>query len=379
MNRGPRKLRQNRTVTSAFAAMLAMFLVNGSADAQITATSSEEFSLSDQELINLGIRFAPVIAISEEMGIRVPSLVIASPHKRSRLIATVEGEVREWRIELGESFAEGDILAIISSAMASEQQAAWIETRANLENARLESLRTDKLFAEGIVAQRRQQQSQIALQQAIQLEASAAQAIDRLGFDSASRAELALNNTYLGYALLRAPDAGRLVHQTVRKGLPVNPGDVLAELEPSSPKWLSINLSSTMASGLQVGSRLRLADSAIGLTLRQREYSIDPATQSVEILAEFDGSVDFPLGTNLQVILEPPSGGVLVPASAVVYSNGQTQVFIRRDDKIQPRSLELLPIGRDYSAVSGLAVGEEIAVDGTALLKGMQLGLGGDS
>ena len=379
MSFGDSKSQQYTAVIRSCVAIMAILLVGSSAEAQINSTADAEISLSDQELINLGIRFAPAIATTGEMGIRVPSLVIASPEKGSRLISTVDGEVHDWRVSLGETVDQGDILAVISSAMASERQSAWIEAQANLEIARLESSRTDKLFAEGVVAQRRQQEARIALQNAVRQEAVAAQALDRLGFDSASRSELALNNSYLGFALLRAPDAGRLVHQAIRSGLPVAMGDVLGDLEPSSPKWLAISLSSKLAADLEVGSHLRVADSSFGLTLRQREYSSDPETQTVELLAEFDGGVDFPLGTNLQVILEPPSGGVLVPASAVVYSNGQTQVFIRRDGKIHPRALELTPIGRDYSAVSGLSIGEDIAVDGTALLKGMQLGLGGDS
>ena len=40
--------------------------------------------------------------------------------------------------------------------------------------------------------------------------------------------------------------------------------------------------------------------------------------------------------------------------------------------------IDLIPIGRDYAATGGINAGEVIAVSGTALLKGMQLGLGGD-
>jgi len=54
-------------------------------------------------------------------------------------------------------------------------------------------------------------------------------------------------------------------------------------------------------------------------------------------------------------------------------------VYVKTVNGVTPRQLDLIPIGRDYLVHSGLRAGEQIAVSGTALLKGMQLGLGGDS
>lgn len=342
-------------------------------------SSDEGLSLSDQELMNLGIRFVPATAVAPGMGVRAPGLVIAAPAQGSQLFSTVEGEVGEWLVNMGDSVKKGELLAVIFSSEAAAQQSTWIAAQAGLETAQLEATRIDRLVAEGIVSQRRQQQAQIVLQQAIREEAAAAQSLARLGFDEALKKKLSEKNSYMGYALLRAPYDGMLVHQAARRGQPVSVGDELAELEPNSNKWLSIKLSSKLARGLSEGGKLSIADSSSALTLRQRDYSTDTQSQTVELLAEFDSSVDYPLGTKLEVIIEPSLGGVLVPATAVVYSDGQTQIFVREGDSIRARALNLRPIGRDYAAVSGLSVGESIAVVGTALLKGMQLGLGGDS
>jgi hypothetical protein len=115
--------------------------------------------------------------------------------------------------------------------------------------------------------------------------------------------------------------------------------------------------------------------------LRQRDYATDAQTQTLELLAEFDASAanELPLGTLVDVVIEPPRGGLLIPSTAVVFSAGKTLVYVQGAAGIEPRALSLTPIGRDYSATTGIARGERIAVRGTALLKGMQLGLGGDS
>ena len=100
----------------------------------------------------------------------------------------------------------------------------------------------------------------------------------------------------------------------------------------------------------------------------------------MELLAEFESSnVDLSLGALVDVVIEPRSGGLLIPSSSVVFSEGETLVYIQQEAGIEPRPLKLVPIGRDYSASAGVMRGERIAVSGTALLKGMQLGLGGGS
>jgi len=68
---------------------------------------------------------------------------------------------------------------------------------------------------------------------------------------------------------------------------------------------------------------------------------------------------------------------VLVPASAVVHTGDETSVFVRTATGVEIRQLELRPVGSHYRAQHGISVGEELVVSGAALLKGMQLGLGG--
>jgi hypothetical protein len=45
---------------------------------------------------------------------------------------------------------------------------------------------------------------------------------------------------------------------------------------------------------------------------------------------------------------------------------------------VESRVLDLQPFGSDYLAIAGIDAGAEVVVRGAALLKGIQLGLGGE-
>jgi hypothetical protein len=113
------------------------------------------------------------------------------------------------------------------------------------------------------------------------------------------------------------------------------------------------------------------------LTLRQKDLVIDSSNQTIKLLAEFNTNTSFTTGQVLSIVLPPVDNGVLIPDRAVVHTGGETIIYVRTAAGIEARALELQSIGADYLASEGIAVGEEIAIQGTAVLKGIQLGLGG--
>lgn len=343
------------------------------------AQESSALALSDQDALRLGIVVDTVGPVPQGVGVTAPATVIANPNEGSLLFAVIDGSLGSWSVDLGEAVHEGQVIATLQSAEVSALQSEWLEASAALAQAELEAERIGLLFEQGVVAERRLQQSKIALRQAQSNEALLAQSMQRIGFRGEDLQELLRNNSRFGVALLRAPRDGVIVHKAIQSSEPIMMGEALGEIESLARKWVSLSVSARLASDLALGAKIAIENSAATLTLRQRDYSADPRTQSIELFAEFDTDVHYLLGTTLQALVEPVSGGVLVPAAAVVYSEGRSMIYVRENEYFVPRELDLTPLGRDYSASTGLAVGDRIAVRGAALLKGMQLGLGGDS
>src|SRR6056300_296375 len=358
------------------AALLLSSLLVSEVSAQQAADAIE---LTQEDAIKLGVQFESVRSINDAMGIELPAEVIAPLDEGSHAYSLVDGVISDWRASSGDRVLEGEIIARIASNVAGDLQAQWLDADASLSAARLEASRSERLFENGVIAERRLQQVQLALAHAESREASNRRALEQLGFDASSIDRLAESKTNLGYALLRAPREGLLVHRARSVGEPVGVGDKIAEFQSSSAKWVSVILPAALADTLGNSTKLSLMPTGETLTLRERDYSIDPLTQTIELYAEFDTEVNYPLGSLIDVFVLPSESGVLVPASAIVYTEGNNYVYVKTVNGVTPRQLDLIPIGRDYLVHSGLRAGEQIAVSGTALLKGMQLGLGGDS
>lgn len=358
------------------AALLLSSLLVSEVSAQQAADAIE---LTQEDAIKLGVQFESVRSINDAMGIELPAQVIAPLDEGSHAYSLVDGVISDWRASSGDRVLEGEIIARIASNVAGDLQAQWLDADASLNAARLEASRSERLFENGVIAERRLQQVQLALAHAESREASNRRALEQLGFDASSIDRLAESKANLGYALLRAPREGLLVHRARSVGEPVAVGDKIAEFQSSSAKWVSVILPAALADTLGNSTKLSLMPTGETLTLRERDYSIDPLTQTIELYAEFDTEVNYPLGSLIDVFVLPSESGVLVPASAIVYTEGNNYVYVKTVNGVTPRQLDLIPIGRDYLVHSGLRAGEQIAVSGTALLKGMQLGLGGDS
>ncbi len=345
----------------------------------IAQQAADAIELTQDDAIRLGIQFESVKPVNDAMGIELPAQVVAPLDEGSHAYSLVDGVLSDWRASSGDRVLEGEIIARIASNVAGDLQAQWLDADASLSAARLEASRSERLFENGVIAERRLQQVQLALAHAESREASSRRALEQLGFDASSIDRLAESKANLGYALLRAPREGLLVHRARSVGEPVAVGDRIAEFQSSSAKWVSVILPAALADTLGSSTKLSIMPTGETLTLRERDYSIDTQTQTIELYAEFDTEVNYPLGSLIDVFILPSESGVLVPASAIVYTEGNNYVYIKTANGVIPRQLELIPIGRDYLVHSGLRAGEQIAVSGTALLKGMQLGLGGDS
>ena len=174
-----------------------------------------------------------------------------------------------------------------------------------------------------------------------------------------------------------AQEDGVLSQRMYNVGSYVEAGQIIAMLNAGTRRWVSTHIPAKAAEALEIGHQLSIANSGETLTLRQKDLVIDSSNQTIKLLAEFNTNTSFTTGQVLSIVLPPVDNGVLIPDRAVVHTGGETIIYVRTAAGIEARTLELQSIGANYLASEGIAVGEEIAIQGTAVLKGIQLGLGG--
>lgn len=366
--RNPR-LKLARGLTAAVAAVLL---------SQMSVVRAQEaIALDADDLQRLAIVFAPVQAVSGADGDRVPATVTAAPNYPNTVLALFEGQVQQWHVDSGSNVSAGEPLLTLRSEDLLLAQQEFLDAALALAQAEANLVRDQQLLSEGIIAEQRLQSTQREQQRAAAALAGTRQRLVSAGFSTSEVNGWLQRTPVLGNYVVRAPADAVVSERLVAAGAQVSDGEALAALQSTDALWVNARVPARLASNLMTGATLSVADSDDTLTLRQVDRQIDNATQTIGIHAEFSGTVDWLPGQMVTLVLPPSDRGVRVPSEAVVHAGEETTVYVRTSAGAEARVLSLTPSGRNYIATSGLQAGEQVVVQGAAVLKGIQLGLGG--
>ena len=339
--------------------------------------AQEQINLSDSDLLRLGIVTSRVNAVDNSIGARYPATIINSPLTTSAVTIPFGGILQSWQVVPGQEVQQGDALIMIRSQDLLDLQNQWTRTRHELQQANFELQKDSQLLTEGIISMQRFMQTQRIQQQTASSLASLQAKLALAGFSDADLQAQSATDNEAGLYSLRSPVDGKVDHLMFNAGTYADAYTTIASIG-SNERWLSALLPARVANQLQTGQMLRVLGSNTPLLLRQKDFAIDPQTQTVEIMAAFTALPELLPGQIVTLIIPPDQGGVLIPGDAVVHSGDTTSVYVRNTSGFEVRALNLSPAGADYLAREGIAAGEELGIRGTAILKGIQLGLGGE-
>lgn len=338
--------------------------------------AQEDITISDADISRMGIVFATVQALDNNAGARFPGAIINSPDSIASLSGRYSGVIEQWHLNSGSAVSAGQILASIRSAEILSVQNDWIAAISAQENAQFELRKDEALLEQGVISQQRLSRTRTRNQQAMFAQQSARAQLNLAGFNEARLNALRENGDGLGSYFLVAPNNAVLTQRMGAVGDYVEANAPLTFLNSGERRWVSIHVPGRFATNIDIGQTFVVASSGETLTLRQKDFMIDSGNQTIELFAEFNDNNAFTTGQIISVVLPPSRQGILVPNRAVVHSGNSATIYVRTNSGVEARELELLSVGADFLAESGLRAGEMIAIQGSAVLKGIQLGLG---
>lgn len=342
-----------------------------------TLSAQEVIPLSDSEIRELAIVFAPASPVGNTDGERVPATVIASPDASNTLHSWFEGVLDQWHVAPGDRVEAGTRIATLRSEELLTTHQELLGATIAREHAEATLSRDQNLFDAGIIAAARLDSSHRQHQQAMVTVSSIRQRLLGAGIAAEDMDMVIRNQQATGIYSLRADQPGEVVRRLVQVGDYIADGSAVAIITNDDLPWLRADVPAYLAGELSTGQSLRVVERGAELTLRQIDRQIDPQSQTITVLAQFTGASTWMPGQTLTLILPPATAGVRIPSSAVVFNGSDTTVYVRRPEGVEARTLALQTIGRNYHAASGINAGEEIVIQGAAVLKGIQLGLGG--
>jgi membrane fusion protein (multidrug efflux system) len=189
----------------------------------------------------------------------------------------------------------------------------------------------------------------------------------------ANRARLAAANARLEDTVIRAPFSGRVGLRRVSVGTLISPGAVITTLDDTSVIKLDFSVPENFLAALREGLSVRATAPAFpGRTFAGKVASIDSrvdlATRSVTVralLANEDGALRPGMFLNVSLANDEREA-LVIPEEALTPEAERQYVFVVADGKAERREVRIG--GRrpgSVEIVTGLAVGEQVIVEGT--------------
>ena len=322
----------------------------------------------------------PVLAAKAELRdvpIYLDGLGTVQAYNEAQIRAMIDGPLIEVDFTEGQDVKKGDVLARIDSrpyqASLDSAAAKKQQDQANLQNAKLDAARYDKLAK---TAYSSAQQADTARAQVSQLEAQV----------RGDQAQIDTAQTQLSYTVIRAPFDGRVGIRQVDAGNIVHPGDatpitVLTELQPISvvftlPQQSLPAVSAAMQDGMpevlaiQSGGGGKVLDRG---QLAVLDNQVDSATGTIKLKATFPNAALrlWPGGfVNVRMLAETQRGVVAVPTAAVQRGpNGPYVFVINPDNSVKRTQIEVGHESQQLAVIEkGIDAGEMVVTDGAQRL-----------
>ncbi|MDH3506974.1 MAG: efflux RND transporter periplasmic adaptor subunit [Gammaproteobacteria bacterium] len=340
-----------------------------------------EFALADAQLARLGIALAWPVAVSEMEIASAPTEVVVPPARQAVISAPVNGLVARILVDAGETVTRGQALAELQGPEVLSWQRDYLDARLEDELATSQHSRDQSLYDEGIIAERRLQESR-ARARASQARLDQAQRqLELAGFTGAALAELGEGGSLAERLVLRSPLDGVVLERLTSVGARVGALDPLMRLGDLSELWLELQVRQELAADVLPGM---LVSVLVGGQERRSTITtvgrfVDDTTQSVlvrAVLEQADHRLKAGQYLNSRIVAPLSSGTALaLPAAAVTRHLGKTYVFARRENAIEVVPVELLADdgARVYVAARSLDANTRLAVEGISVLKSLWL------
>ena len=256
-----------------------------------------------------------------------------------------------------------------------------MQLAAQLELATKKTERDENLFKEGIIAASRLQDTRNQLAQAQVAVQERAQMLKLAGMRQAAIATLASQHGLNPVIDIQTPRGGTVLELMVAPGQRVEAGAPLVKLARAGELWLELQASRMQGDQIAIGDTVNVRACKESGRVSAIAPQMAEQSQLVIVRATLPGADRcLRAGQYLEATISSktvPQTGRLVPAGALVRDAGRELLFVRDAKGVRPLNVTVITSDATSAVVQGaLQDGVQVAVQGTANLKGIWLGLG---
>lgn len=333
-------------------------------DSEVVALDSIELRLAD-------LRYVAVRRLAPDT-LRMTGAVTFDAARVSHVRPRVQGRVNDVMVDIGSRVRTGQTLAVLDSPELGAAQAGWFEAEVSRDVALKNYERTERLFADGIVSERRRLDAEARYRQA---EAELAAAVQRLAALGAEP-----DSTASSQFVLRAPLSGIVVEKHATVGEVVGPGADLFTIGDIGQLWIILDLYESDVSRVSVNSpALLTAEAYPGRHFPARVAVIgaivDSVSRTVKVRVEVpnpDEALKPGMFARAELVLRDDTEAIGIPRDAVQSLDEEDVVFVPESGgqfRIQPVTLGQPRAGGWIEVIDGLILGDTVVAQGSFSLK----------
>lgn len=281
--------------------------------------------------------------------------------------------VTKVHVKEGQFVKAGDLLFSLDArpdeANVAKARAQLAKDEAVLQDAQRQLTRTRELLAKGFISQGA-------------LDTSQAQADSQQATIVSDHAALESAQLALAYDSVRASGAGRLGAISVFPGTAVQANVTtmvtITQLDPINVSFnlpqrnLDEVLEGLKSGGAVVSGKLPDAKSDIRGRLQFVDNAVDAPTGTIKVKAQFanpDGKLWPGAFLNVALVSHTLKGAVVIPTAAIIQSIKGPIVYVNDKGRAGMRLVTVLAAQGEDSAVTGVAVGDKVVVEGRQNLR----------
>lgn len=333
-----------------------------------------EIELTSKQLVEHGIKIESAQLGAIPRYINLPAKLMVNTDQQAHISPNFAGHVEQVNVALGQEVTKGQVLAVLSVPELIDQQANLRMAQSNLDLARQDLQREQRMWSQGISAKQDLQRAENAYRQAQITVQSANARLQALGASAGSN----------GRFTIRSPISGVISQKDIVVGENVQLADQIFIIEQLKDLWLEFVLPADANNQIRAQQNIQFKSLQSGQTYTALVQSLTPQadaqTGRLIVRAKVQGKAN-ELRPNLMVNVElqsPDASNVLrVAKNAVQQIEGKSAVFIVTEQKNGKLHFKAQPIevgemssdGQWAEIKSGLQTGQKYVNQGSFLLK----------
>ncbi len=336
--------------------------------------------ISQVQLYNLGIKLGIPEPVQQVPMLYAPAKVVVPPDQEYIVSAPHAGLINKLKVAIGDQVSKGQVLAHINSPELLSLQRQFLKSYSERSLAWAAYQRDKKLLDEGVISDRRWQETRAHYNGYVSEANEAKQLLEISGMTQEDIRKLEKSRKLSSQLMVYSPIDGVVMERMAVAGERIDILAPLYRIANLDQLWLEINIPQERLNSIKIGDQVLVANASATARISLLGQSVNPSNQTVLARAVIDGKpegVRAGQTVNTQIIQTSDKPVYRIPNAGVAQSEGLAYIFLRTPDGFIVKTVDILGKEGRYSIItSDLPADQEIAIRGAVALKAKWMGLG---